>query len=164
MKRNNFIGFLKKYSYFLFFLVFFSLSICTIVMRKNHELNSSKKNIEEFKDIVDNLKKKTDLVSHKQNFLKKNRNIYSVLIGVNLSKQLFQKKKYTQAADVLKKILLITQEENLIFYIKLNLVKIYVKKKDFSSALEIINCVNDRVWKPLFQEYRKYIYLRKRSI
>uniref|UniRef100_A0A451DFW5 UPF0070 protein YfgM n=1 Tax=Buchnera aphidicola (Cinara pseudotsugae) TaxID=2518978 RepID=A0A451DFW5_9GAMM len=164
MKKNKFMVFLKKYFYLFFFVFLFSLSICTIVVGRNYKLKTNDKNIEEFKEIADNLqKKKVDLIFNKQDYLKKNENIYSVLIGINLSKQLFLKKEYTQAINVLKKILLITQEENLIFYIKLNLVKIYIKKKDFSSALDIIRTVNNSEWNELFQQYKKFILLKKRS-
>ncbi|MGI4816434.1 MAG: tetratricopeptide repeat protein [Janthinobacterium lividum] len=164
MKKNKFMVFLKKYFYLFFFVFLFSLSICTIVVGRNYKLKTNDKNIEEFKEIADNLqKKKVDLIFNKQDYLKKNENIYSVLIGINLSKQFFLKKEYTQAINVLKKILLITQEENLIFYIKLNLVKIYIKKKDFSSALDIIRTVNNSEWNELFQQYKKFILLKKRS-
>ncbi|VFP85145.1 UPF0070 protein YfgM [Buchnera aphidicola (Cinara splendens)] len=164
MKKNKFMTFLKKYFYLFFCIGLFSLSICTIVMGRNYKLRNNDKNIEEFKEITDNLqKKKVDLVRNKQNFLRKNQNIYSILIGINLSKQFFLQKKYTQAIDVLKRILIITEEENLILYIKLNLVKIYVKKKDFSPALDIIRTVNNSEWNELFQQYKKFILLKKRS-
>ncbi|VFP77981.1 tetratricopeptide repeat protein [Buchnera aphidicola] len=164
MKKNKFMIFLKKYFYLFFCVGLFSLSICTIVMGRNYKLKNNNKNIEEFKEIADNLqKKKVDLISTKQKFFNNNKNIYSILVGINLSKQFFSQKKYTQAINILKKTLFITQEENLILYIKLNLVKIYVKKKDFSSALDIIRTVNNSEWNDFFQQYKKFILLKKRS-
>ncbi|VFP88851.1 UPF0070 protein YfgM [Buchnera aphidicola (Cinara piceae)] len=165
MKYMNFFIQYKKYFFLVLFFLILSLSICTIVMYKKNKKNILNQNIEEFKKIVDNFKKK-NLYSfeYKKNFFKKNKNIYGTLIGINLAKQLFIKKKYMESISILKEILLYTQEENLRYLIKLNLVKIYIKQKNFSLALKIINNIHDEYWNNLFQKNKKNIPVYKEKI
>ncbi|VFP79394.1 tetratricopeptide repeat protein [Buchnera aphidicola] len=158
MKYINFFISYKKYFFSILFFLILSLSICTIVMNKINKKKILNQNIEEFVKIIDDFQKKEKYsLECKKNFFKKNKNIYGTLIGINLAKQLFFQKKYTESILIFKEILSYTKEENLKNLINLNLVKVYIKQKKFPLALKIINNVYDQSWINIFRKNKKNI-------
>ncbi|ABJ90843.1 tetratricopeptide repeat protein [Buchnera aphidicola] len=147
-----------KKKIFIILFILFSLLTCTFLTIRYINKRKIEITRKEFKKIVDDFKiKKNDLIKKEKLFFKKQNNIYSHLIGLNLAKNLFFKKKYKESIKILKEILVSTSDINLINFIKLNLVKIYIKKKKFSLALKIIHHIDDDIWKSLFNKYKKYI-------
>ncbi|WP_172598580.1 tetratricopeptide repeat protein [Buchnera aphidicola] len=121
--------------------------------------------VKDFIRITKNLNKKNkDIINNKILFLKRRNSIYTTLVGINLSKQLFLKKKYIESTRILKKLLLVNSEENLLFLIKLNLLKLYIKQNKFSKAINIIASIQDSSWKKLFEKYNKIYFNKKRIL
>ncbi|VFP81675.1 tetratricopeptide repeat protein [Buchnera aphidicola] len=167
MKYINFFTSYKKYFFSILFFLILSLSICTIVMNKINKRKTLNQNIEEFVKIINDFqKKKKYSLECKKIFFKKNKNIYGTLIGINLAKQLFFQKKYTESILIFEEILSYTKEENLRYLIKLNLVKIYIKQKKFTLALKIINNIYDKSWIGVFKKNKENIpsYYKEKKI
>ncbi|WP_075434213.1 tetratricopeptide repeat protein [Buchnera aphidicola] len=162
MKYKTYFDFFnryKKYFFITFFLFFLSLLICTLIIYKK-SLKKKEQMITEFKNIIsapDN--KKLFPIKKQKCFFKKQNSIFNSLIGINLAKRYFLKKNYKESVKTIRKILLSISDENLRCFMELNLVKIFIKNKQFSSALNIINNVKNNDWKPIFQSYKKQCIL-----
>ncbi|VAX76923.1 tetratricopeptide repeat protein [Buchnera aphidicola] len=165
MKKKNVFLKYKKIFFLIFLFFLFVLSICTFLIQKKNIKINHEKIIEEFKNIVDlNEEKNLKITKKEILFFKKNKNIYGILVGMNLAKKYFVQHKYNNSIKILKKILSFNPEENLIYLTKLNLVKIYIKKKDFSLALKVIKHVKDDSWKIVFENYKNILLSKKRNI
>lgn len=161
--KNNKIKFFsyKKWFFSIFFLLFLLFPICILVINKKLIQEKKMYTIEKFKNVANFLKeKKRNIYKEEKLFFEKNKNIYGSLIGMKVAKKYFIKKKYELSIKTLNQILKNIKEENLICFVKLNLVKIYIQKKDFFSALKIIKSIKNDSWKTIFNNY-KFFYLYK---
>ncbi|VFP81298.1 UPF0070 protein YfgM [Buchnera aphidicola (Cinara kochiana kochiana)] len=161
---NNILAKFKTYFqkniYITLLLILLSLSGCVILIARNY--TTSNVTVTEFNRIIDNFAYRAkNTIKNKIGFLNKKNNIYTTLIQMNLSKHFFLKKEYKKSILMLRKLISLKLEENLMFLIKLNLVKLYIQQRQFYNAIEIVNNVRNHTWRKIFSKYRLNILLKR---
>lgn len=152
--QKKFLLFIKKtnnvFYYFFFFLVLLLSLITykTFIYQKNYQIKK------EFKNIFNQIQKnRIQSINDMKNFLRKNKNIYGTLVGLNLAKFYDSKKKYSYALKTLFEVLEFTEDDNLKNLIKLRISILYIKKNKIILAKKMQSSMNQKNWKKVLNIY-----------
>ncbi|WP_367675097.1 tetratricopeptide repeat protein [Buchnera aphidicola] len=100
------------------------------------------------------MQKKNEIIK----YILKNKNIYSYLIGLKLSKECVKLNKLNHSKKILNIIEKTITEKNLKNIIKLKILDIEIEKKEFKKAEKMISKIKKKDWENIFMNKKGDIY------
>ncbi|XRY30944.1 MAG: tetratricopeptide repeat protein [Buchnera aphidicola (Tetraneura akinire)] len=88
----------------------------------------------------------------------KNKNAYSLLIGLKLSKEYIKNNELSQSEEILNILKDITNEENLKNIIKFRILDLEIEQKEINKAKKTISEIKKKGWENVFMDKQGDIY------
>lgn len=150
--------FKKKIILILIILVFISLVFYYLQIYKKNKI---KNEIEKFESIIsqlNNYPKKSFYNGEK--FAQETKNIYSVLMNIELAKKYIEKKNFIKAEEKLKNSLKIKTSDEIedLIYIRLARISLYLNKT--KNTFYLLKKIKNKNWYPIIQNIKGDTFLR----
>ncbi|HET9678466.1 MAG TPA: tetratricopeptide repeat protein [Buchnera sp. (in: enterobacteria)] len=91
-------------------------------------------------------------------YILKNKNAYSLLIGLKLSKEYIKNNELSQSEEILNILKDITSEENLKNIIKFRILDLEIEQKEINKAKKTISEIKKKGWENVFMDKQGDIY------
>lgn len=158
--------FLFKNKFFLkFIIVALMMLIAGLFFFRKNEYD--KKNYVDFENYVKFLKQKNSTLEicnqQCRNFIINNKNIYGLLIAINLSKNYVQKHQFNHAISLLKLCMNYTKDINLKTIIQIRIIRMQIEQRNIHLAKIFLNSINNSHWKNIIEDINGNLSLLEKN-